>query len=189
MKIRAVPAAFVEFIHDEAIAVMWPGTEPVAAGVRDRKLLESAVARPLQSAFGKPLYPTVLERAAILFHGLIANHPFHNGNKRAAALTLQLFLAGNDYCLTLEQGELESLARKTASYREDQISHSDMVSEIVHTVRGRTIRVAALKSFPELRELRRGLALMKRAAMKVLELAVLREEFFHPGGPLAPYVE
>jgi hypothetical protein len=64
-----------------------------------------------------------------------------------------------------------------------------MVSEIVHTVRGRTIRVAALKSFPELRELRRGLALMKRAAMKVLELAVLREEFFHPGGPLAPYVE
>ena len=42
--------------------------------------IESALGRPFHSADGQDVYPTIIEKAAALFHSLIANHPFHNGN-------------------------------------------------------------------------------------------------------------
>ena len=82
-------AEYVEFIHDELVSRLWPGSDPIASGeYRNRKLLESATARPFHSAFGRDAYRTVFDKAAVLFHSLISNHPFYNGNKRTAALAL-----------------------------------------------------------------------------------------------------
>jgi death-on-curing protein len=49
----------------------------------------SAVARPMQSAFGKDAYPTLLLKAAALMQSLAENQSFVDGNKRIA------WLAGN----------------------------------------------------------------------------------------------
>ena len=64
-------------------------------GVRDEKLLESAVFRCQSSFGGEDLYRTLFEKAAALFHGLIFDHPFIDGNKRSGAFAFIWFLRRN----------------------------------------------------------------------------------------------
>ncbi|NUU23418.1 MAG: type II toxin-antitoxin system death-on-curing family toxin [Streptomycetaceae bacterium] len=64
-------------------------------GVRDLGLIESAVARPGASAFGQDAYPDLWTKAAALFHSIVANHPFIDGNKRAGLVAAVVFLARN----------------------------------------------------------------------------------------------
>ena len=54
--------------------------------------LHASVGRAFQSAFGRPAYATDFDKAGALFHGLVCNHPFVDGNKRTAVLTSILFL-------------------------------------------------------------------------------------------------
>jgi len=62
-------------------------------GLRDEGLLDSALARPLNLlAYGKP---TLAELAAAYAFGIARNHPFADGNKRAALLATGLFLGTN----------------------------------------------------------------------------------------------
>lgn len=70
------------------------------AGVRDMGLVESAAARPQYTVFGEDAYPTLLEKAAALVHSVAVNHPFENGNKRAALTAAFVFLAQNGWCIT-----------------------------------------------------------------------------------------
>jgi death on curing protein len=68
-------------------------------GVRDVGLLESALARPYAVLFGHEVYPDSWLRAAALYHSLLQNHPFLDGNKRIAvvlALALLEIEAGVD---------------------------------------------------------------------------------------------
>jgi death-on-curing family protein len=124
-------AQYVEYIHDQLIAQLWPGTAPAGpGGVRDGGLLESAVARPFHSAFGVDAYPTINSKAEVLFHSLIANHPFQDGNKRTAAVSLDHFLLANGYFQTMDNDSLYRFAQQTASYRERGISHKEVLQEI-----------------------------------------------------------
>jgi len=69
----------VTFLHDGLIA-----TFGGSMGIRDDGLLESAVLRCQASFGGRDLYPTVFEKAAAIFHGVIFDHAFIDGNKRTA---------------------------------------------------------------------------------------------------------
>ncbi|MGH8213506.1 MAG: type II toxin-antitoxin system death-on-curing family toxin [Rhodanobacteraceae bacterium] len=74
-----------------------------SAGVRDEKLLESALARPQQLyAYGDPA-PDIADLAASLAFGLARNHPFVDGNKRTAHVCYRVFLALTD--IELEAGD------------------------------------------------------------------------------------
>ena len=71
------------------------------AGLRDEGLLDSALARPLNLvAYGEPDFADL---AASYAFGLAKNHPFVDGNKRAAILSAGLFLALNGFRLTASQ--------------------------------------------------------------------------------------
>jgi len=64
-------------------------------GLRDRGLLESALARPLNLAtYGKP---TVFELAAAYAFGIAKNHSFVDGNKRLAFVASVTFLELNGW--------------------------------------------------------------------------------------------
>jgi death-on-curing protein len=64
-----------------------------ASGIRDEGLLESALARPLNRAgYGEP---DTVELAAVYAIAIAPNHPFIDGNKRAAYVAMVLFLALN----------------------------------------------------------------------------------------------
>lgn len=79
-------------IHDRQLAEH--GGSP---GLRDERLLESALARPEQLfAYGDP-EPDVADLAASLAYGIARNHPFVDGNKRTAFIAYLTFLALNDY--------------------------------------------------------------------------------------------
>ena len=84
-------------------------------GLRDRALLEAAVAAPLQSFGGTDFYPSILEKAARLGFGLASNHAFLDGNKRIGALMVQLILKWNGYDLQLQTGELSDAFISIAS--------------------------------------------------------------------------
>jgi death-on-curing protein len=48
-------------------------------GIRNRDALESALAQSKMSFGGSDLYPTLIEKAAVLGYSLIMNHPFVDG--------------------------------------------------------------------------------------------------------------
>ena len=74
-----------------------------ASGLRDAGLLDSALARPLNLvACGDP---DLAELAASYAFGLAQNHPFVDGNKRAAFMAAGLFLGLNGHRLTASQAE------------------------------------------------------------------------------------
>ena len=66
-----------------------------AAGLRDRGLLESAVARPAMTFEGEDLYRDLAAKAAALMHSLVADHPFVDGNKRIGAASAEWLIELN----------------------------------------------------------------------------------------------
>ena len=68
-------------------------------GVRDRGLIESAVAVPRQSFGGVHLHPTLFEMAAAYAFHIAESQGFVDGNKRAGLAAATAFLAMNGYDL------------------------------------------------------------------------------------------
>lgn len=86
----------LETLHNESLAI-----HGGAPGLRDEGMLESALARPRQLAhYGEPDFADL---AASYGFGLAKNHAFVDGNKRAAFLSIGLFLRLNGYKLTATQ--------------------------------------------------------------------------------------
>jgi len=85
-------------IHDEQLA-----EHGGQAGVRDRGLLESAMARPQnQFAYGEH---SIARLAASYAFGISRNHPFLDGNKRTSLVVAELFLELNGSDLTATDAE------------------------------------------------------------------------------------
>lgn len=76
-------------------------------GIRDLGLLQSAIARPQATFDSQDLYPNVFAKAGALMESLLQNHPFVDGNKRAAITSAAMFLRMNGYRLTTSNAELE----------------------------------------------------------------------------------
>ncbi len=72
-------------------------------GIRDLGLIQSALGRPKASFGGEDLYPTIFDKAAALFHSLMFNHAFVDGNKRTTFTTTVRFLNKNGYSLEISQ--------------------------------------------------------------------------------------
>ena len=98
-------------IHAEAIK-QFRGAE----GVRDLALLESAVAAPQASFGGQSPYADIPEVAAAYLFYLCQNHPFVDGNKRAALGACLVFLRLNDLEPPAD-GQSEFLPRRAVGLR------------------------------------------------------------------------
>jgi death-on-curing family protein len=64
--------------------------------------LESCLLTPFQKFDRKDLYPGLINKASILLYLLISDHPFLNGNKRIALITLLHFLLKNGKYLNVD---------------------------------------------------------------------------------------
>ena len=89
--------------------------------VRDHGLLESALARPRASAFGRDAYEHLDEKAAALLHSLARNHALIDGNKRLALGALIAFYGLNGRRLTLTNGAAYELVMAVASGALDEV--------------------------------------------------------------------
>lgn len=85
-------------VHEEQLA-----EHGGSSGIRDRGLLQSALARPQNlAAYGDP---DAADLAAGYAFGIARNHPFIDGNKRTAAVAAIMFLWSNG--IETEIGEAE----------------------------------------------------------------------------------
>ena len=85
--------------------------------MRDHDLLASAAARPFQTLGSADAYPTIFDKAAALFHSLVNNHAFHNGNKRVGLIAAQVLLAHENLWLDHSSDEeMFEFTRQAASH-------------------------------------------------------------------------
>lgn len=81
--------------------------------------LESIINQIQSDYFGIELYPSLEEKASMLFYLINKNHPFLNGNKRVAVMALFVFLSLNREEIYFDEetinNELFEIAKITAA--------------------------------------------------------------------------
>ena len=90
-------------------------------GIRDEGALESALGRPVNRvAYAEEAEVDLAELAAAYAFGIAKNHPFIDGNKRAALLALVTFLGLNDLDFLADEAEAVVMIRSLAAGEIDQ---------------------------------------------------------------------
>lgn len=85
-----------------------------AIGLRDKGLLEAALARPFSTFDGIDLYPDPTAKAAAILESILVNHPFVDGNKRTGYVLMELILRVNGYKVILNLEEQYDFTIKVA---------------------------------------------------------------------------
>jgi len=104
MAVQFIPNEIVLTVHADLLQRY--GGEP---GLRDRNLLESALARPKMTVGGKYAHTTIFEKAAAYGFHVSRNHPFVDGNKRIAFVLMDLFLQKNGWEISADEQEAYSM--------------------------------------------------------------------------------
>jgi death-on-curing protein len=97
------------------------------AGIRDQGLLESAVMAPRAG-----YYASLAELAAVYTHGIAKNHPFLDGNKRAAFMAGLTFLERNGFPLSLGHEWIRHIERIAAG----ELSRDELTALFTQAVGG-----------------------------------------------------
>ena len=96
-----------------------------ASGIRDEGLLDSALARPLNLvAYGEP---DLAALTAAYGFGIAKNHPFVDGNKRAAFLAVGLFLFLNGQRLNVTQADATVMVLALAAGEIDEAAFANWI--------------------------------------------------------------
>ena len=104
---KIISLADIEYTTFELARSHLTFSEPIPDfSTRFPNILESCIMTPFQRFGGKDLYPSLINKASILFYLMIKNHPFQNGNKRIALTTLLIFLYKNGKWITVDTQEL-----------------------------------------------------------------------------------
>ena len=113
--IQRISVLQVETVAHYLAREMFDYAEPIPDFVtRFPQKLESCLSTPFQKFGGKSLYPGLVGKGAVLFYLMVKNHPFQNGNKRVAVMTLIYFLAKNGKWLEVTNDELYMFAKQVA---------------------------------------------------------------------------
>lgn len=86
-------------------------------GVRDLRLLSSAIAVPQASFAGHALHTNIFEMAAAYAFHICQNHPFVDGNKRVALASALIFLDLNDVVIADPNERLYEMMMAVAESR------------------------------------------------------------------------
>jgi len=101
-----------EVIDLQVAIILQSGGSP---GIRDRGLIDSALAQPRAAFGGQELHPTLVEKAAALGYSLAMNHAFVDGNKRIAHAGVEAFLLRNNHELAVGVDDQEATILRLAS--------------------------------------------------------------------------
>ncbi|MFA7351167.1 MAG: type II toxin-antitoxin system death-on-curing family toxin [Methylotenera sp.] len=115
MQFRWIDKRLLITLHDESLAL-----HGGASGIRDEGLLDSVLNRAVNLAMNGT--PGFAESAAAYGVGLAKNHAFVDGNKRAAFLSVGLFLGLNGYKLKATRVDATLTMLAVASGDMDEVS-------------------------------------------------------------------
>lgn len=125
MKWRWIDKNALLLLHAESLA-----EHGGPAGLRDEGLLDSALARPQHLiTYGKKI--DAAQIAAAYAYGLARNHPFADGNKRAAFMAAGLFLRINGYRLKASQMDATRAVISLAAAELDEAGFAQWLRERV----------------------------------------------------------
>ncbi|CAO3456555.1 type II toxin-antitoxin system death-on-curing family toxin [Azospirillum sp.] len=100
-----------------------------APGIRDLGALEASLARPYQLiAYGDELL-TIFDLAAAACASVCRNHPFVDGNKRAAFVTLGLILGLNGFELDASEREAADVILALAAGQMEEAAFRNWVAD------------------------------------------------------------
>jgi len=118
-------------IHDRLLALYGGAT-----ALRDRGLLESALARPRQHhAYSNA--SDVVEMAALYTAGIIRNHPFVDGNKRTGFVIGILFLELHGFDFKANEADATQVVMALAAGTLDEAGYAAWLRENGKGRRGR----------------------------------------------------
>jgi len=95
-----IPRNIILYFHEQLIQI-YGGTP----GIRDERMLDSALEQPKTTYGGKYLHDTIIKMAAAYGYHLCKNHPFIDGNKRMALVAMDVFLQRNGYEIIASEKE------------------------------------------------------------------------------------
>ena len=122
--------AVVELLHARQLAEHGGQT-----GLRDEGLLESALARPVNT-YGYDQKADLATLAADYGYGLARNHPFVDGNKRIAFVAVNVFLILNGFEVEAEEVEVVDVTVRLAAGRISRVAFADWLRD--HIIAFRT---------------------------------------------------
>ena len=93
-------------------------------GLREEHVLEAALARAPQRFACSPESDLAC-LAAAYGHGLASSHPFIDGNKRVAFVTMAVFLGLNGLAIEAPEGEVVTVMRALAAGELDEAELAD----------------------------------------------------------------
>ncbi|OGO80684.1 MAG: death-on-curing protein [Clostridiales bacterium GWC2_40_7] len=105
-------------LHDKLVGATGGHT-----GVRDFKLLESALNNAYATFDGRDLYEALEAKCANICFCMVYNHPFIDGNKRIGLYVMLILLEYNEMKLDFSQDDLVDLGLGIANgtYKQDYI--------------------------------------------------------------------
>jgi death on curing protein len=118
-----------EILALHAIAIEDQGGDPA---IRDRGLLESAVAMPAQQLSGQFFHEGIPAMAAAYAFHISGNHPFVDGNKRAATAAMIAFLSDNGWRFDATADEAEPIILQLAAGVLNKTAFTDWAKKHMH---------------------------------------------------------
>ena len=195
--ITYLQAGDVVAIHQKLVEDFARGRDPIQPpGVREPALLESALSRPHTSLGASSKYPTVSMAGAALLHAIVHDHPFHNGNKRTALVSLIVFLDKHGYILVAIEDELFEYVLRVAAHEivpvrehSGQPSTDSEMLDIAQWLQRHVRRIRKGESCMKFRELKRVLSvrgcdfeILSGNRINILRNALRTQVFYASGG-------
>jgi death-on-curing protein len=118
--ITFIPKELILYFHDRLIQD-YGG----AYGIRDEKLMDSAIEQPKATYGGRFLHDTLIKMAAAYGYHLCNNHPFIDGNKRIALVAMDIFLQINGIEIVASEKETYKTMIKLSS---GELSKTDLTN-------------------------------------------------------------
>lgn len=117
-EVRTLDLREVLGIHKVLVDDFLKSADPIdPPGPRNKDIIASAVFRQHTSLGQELKYQSTEMCAAALLHSLVHNHPFHNGNKRTALVSMLVLLDQNGLMLACPDEELFKFILQVAQHK------------------------------------------------------------------------
>jgi death-on-curing family protein len=134
MRTKRITVKEVEYVAFSFAQKLMTYDEPIPEfGSRFPNTLESCIDTPFMQFNRKDLYRGLVGKTSVLFYFLIKNHPFQNGNKRIAVMTILYLFHKNGKWIRMSNEDLYNFAKGIA--RSKPTSREKIILQIQTTLK------------------------------------------------------
>jgi death-on-curing family protein len=145
MRTKSITVTEIEYVAFSFAQKLMNWDEPIPDfGTRFPNILESCIKTPFFRFEEKDQYRGLVGKASIFFYLMIKNHPFQNGNKRIAVMSLFYLLHKNGKWLDISNVDLYNFAVGIASSKPASKDH--IMEQIAFTIQKHLINSEEITS-------------------------------------------